>query len=359
MLSVVPMDAVAPSDWDSVVHVSPQGWLFHLWDWVALEREVWGARSVSFLIRDEQRILAVCPLFAFDERVRFLRVFPGRVKLLRTGRMGMCEPALVPGLGAKQRERVLGLVFEYVDGLAEEHGADCFELALSPLAPANLPGEQPGVNPFVPYGLEDVSTWVYMQDLSRDLGTLRNAMSHALRKNIKWAERAGVRVGRVERAEELEEYYQLHLETYRRSGIQPHPFPYFEQIWDRFGTRGLAVVFYAQYQGRKIDFLNLACFKGGVMYWTTCSATETRDLRADAMVIHHVTRWARESGYRWVQVGEVFPNSPLSSKLHGIYRYKKGVGGDLRPYYKARRVYRPFRMALHPFFRSLRLSLSS
>jgi hypothetical protein len=352
-MQIIPLTEEHREVWDKFTYDSDDAWMFHLYDWLKLTEKVWNYEPFSFLVASNQgEILAICPLFLVSRRGRYL--IP--VRYLSTG-FGSANPALKPGLGERHQKDILSEIFRHIDTLAADLKADYFFMQTPPLAPNNRPDKISNVNPYIFYGLEDLPNYTSMLDLTPDMDTIFSNMSHALRKNIKRARREGITVGKVKTAGEMEEYYKLHVETYERTGVTPHPFEYFELIWRYFGEKGLANIFYAEHEGEKIDFLNLASFKNGIMFWTTCSKSEKRNLRADSLVVYHIFEWAKENGYRWVDIGEVFPNADPDSKLYGIYRYKSGMGGVIYPRYKVRKIYNPLKLDFQAFAGSLKHSV--
>lgn len=357
-MRIVPLTEEHKEEWDKIVYESDDAWLFNLYAWIEVQESVWGWKSYSFLISDNNRIIGICPLMLCNSKFKKYGITFARFKRLTTA-WGTAEPAFIKGIEEKYRETLLKIIFDYINDLSVKLGVSFFDMSLSPLAGKNLPDRMSRVNPYVFYGLEDISTYVYLIDISPELEDLYSGMSHAFRKNIKKAQEAGVSVGKMENQKEMDEYYKVHLETYNRTGATPHPPVYFELIWKNFVKRGLANIFYAEYNGEKIDFLNVASFKNTAMFWTTCSKSRTKDLQADALVVYNVYKWAKENGYRWIQIGEVFPNAVPGSKLFGIYRYKKNMGGKLYPLYKARKVYLPFKSDLLNFGASLKNYIKS
>ena len=340
MVDFIPLEPSKEDEWDQIVASSDDAWLFHLSDAIHLQEQVLGAASHSVFVLENGRMLGICPLILYPHRWRRMGIWPATHRRLLTV-WGKAGPAFLPEVTEKQREKITRCLVEYIDEVALRCRADDFEMTLSPLTPAYLPAHRryPRCNPYVFYGFEDSSSWVYLQDLSVPTEHLTSQMSHAMRKNINRAQRSGVTVGVADSAAAVDEYYELHKLTYTASGMHPHPKAYFELIWKYFVEKGRAKFFFAQYQGERIDFLNVACFKSGVAYWTTSSNPAHKDLRANSLVIAEMTKWAKESGYEWIEVGEVFPNADPLSKDYGIYRYKKGIGGEIFPLFKATKKY--------------------
>lgn len=348
-MQIIRLDEDVKLEWDEVVRSSPDGWLFHLYDWISLVQDVWKLKSFSFLIKsDEGAILGIFPLFL--EQGNRWKMF--RPKVLISGKGG-AGPAIINGISQDQKKEILRELFNYIDSLADEIGADKLIIELPVCSRTYLRGAKTDANPLVPFGFKETSTSAYILDLSQDLEVLWKRSRHALRKNVRKAQRFGIKITFAGRFADIEEYYSLHMATYKRTGAHPHPFEYFKLIWERFVLKGMARIFFAEYRGKKIAALNVITFKNICSYWTTCSDPNFRSLGAGNLIRWEVTKWAKQSGNSRINIGEVHLNSD-NEKLLGIYRFKKNIGADLYPFYKGLKVYRPMRVSFFDMIHRMR-----
>lgn len=348
-MQVIKLNSELRLEWDELAINSPDCWLFHLYDWICLLEEVWGFKSLSFLIKSEQgETLGICPLFIEQGNKR--SVF--RSKVLLSGK-GATGPAVANGIGEEERREILNEMFSYIDSLAGQIKADRLIIELSPCSPSYLAASKTGINPLLPYRFRDISTAAYILDLRKSLDDLWLHSSYAFRKNVKKALSFDIKITQAERFSDIEQYYRLHLATYNRTGARPHPFEYFKLIWERFASKGMAKIFFAEYRGEKIAALNVAIFKNVVYYWTTCSNSDYWQLRPGNLISWEVTKWAKERGYFWINIGEVYPGSG-NQKLLGIYRFKKSMGAELSIFYKGVKIYRPLRVRFYNLSHRLR-----
>lgn len=330
-MRIIPLTPYVRDAWDAVASESDEAWLHHGYDWcLEVSVGVWGYRSLCFLVADRDRIVGICPLF-----LRERRVVPGlQFRFLSSG-FGLTGPALINGLEPEYRAAALACAYAHVDALARECGAVSVDFSLPPLAPAYDPSRALRGHPLGTAGFTDRSTSTYVVDLAKDVDALFENLKPPCRRLVRQAMRFQLTVRSADHPGDVDRYYALHCETYRRTGVAPHPFAYFDAI-----TRhGWTNIFFAEYHGRPISAINIAVYKGYAMYWTGASATAFMHLRPANLLQWHAIQWAKHQGLRWYEVGEV-PNSG-SAKDRGLAQFKSGFGGTLHPFFKGRKIYRP------------------
>lgn len=329
-MQIIPLTQSVRDAWDAVTHASDDAWMHHGYDWcMEVSVGVWGNRSLCFLVVDRDRIVGICPLFLQERRVA-----PVGFRFLSSG-FGLAGPALINGLDPEYRATVLACAHAHVDALAREHRVVSVEFALPPLAPAYRPPSTPE-HPLLAAGFSDRSTSTLMIDLTRPTEDLFMRLTTSCRNQVRQAMRSQVSIRPADRPGDLDRYYALHRETYRRTGVRPHPRAYFDTIV----RHGWANVFFAEYDSRPISAINIAVHKDAAAYWTGASATAFMHLRPANLLQWHAIQWAKERGCSWYEVGEVFPGS-RDAKERGLSHFKGGFGGALQPFFKGRKVYRP------------------
>ena len=310
--------------WDEVVAQSRDAGMFHWSDWQELSRETWRCQDFSYMVELGGRVVAVCPLQRWE----------GLPNRLRSSNMGTGGPALLDGLDPDERERTLEYAFGALRLFLEGENIEEIELALPPLAPNNRKIWTGGVNPLVRFGFDDASTRTSVVDLSRDLEVIRRGFRKGHRYCLTKAQRLPIKVVMVEGLEDVEAYYKLHDETYRRSGIPPHPKHYFAGIHRYMIRRGKARMFLARLEGRVIAGACVGHFGDSAWYWTGAYSAEANETGAGRLLQWEIIKWAKSEGLSHYETGEVFPEAEKGSKLAGLTDFKLGFGGDICPYYK-------------------------
>jgi hypothetical protein len=320
----------APDQWDAAVEASDDTWLFHTSRWIDTTASVWPLENRYFVARQNGRIVGG---FA-------LQVAPGgrrpwvRPRAYST-MMGSGGPFAVGDLAPQGRKNVLKALSEAVVRFGRERRLAAVECCLPPLAQSNLRNIR-GVNPMALLGWEDVSTHTRIIDLRVPEADLESDVSRLARRKRKRALADGYTVARADWAESLDDYYEIHLETYRRTGASPHPKAYFEAIARQFAPAGHAVLWVCRTpEGGPAAFYNCARFGSATLSWTACSRTGTGDDGVNYLLLWQAIVGARENGCRYYEVGEGFPNTS-DEKLKGLTDFKSKFGGEVYRFYRGR-----------------------
>lgn len=221
--------------------------------------------------------------------------------------------------------------------IASEERAWAIDISISPDCPSRVTGS--GNIRLQEFGFEDLSTGSWIIDMRRSFGEIEAGVSRNAKRKIKEAEVEGYSIRPIRDRGEMDAYYEIHAETYRRTGANPHPKEYFLGIYDRFVAQGLAKCWVAENRtGRVVAFTNIATFKGTALYWTTCCRDEDYRKGVYYLLLWHAIRAAKNAGLEWFDCAEAFPNAPEGSKERGLSDFKRKFGGSLYPYHKGRLI---------------------
>jgi len=319
---------VSAEEWDHLVGLSDDVWLYHSWTWIEMVAAVYSLENTYFIARENGRNVGGFPL----QLVRRSR-YSQPCHQARSVMMGAAGPFSIRGLPSKTRRRVLSGLTEAAVHWARERNVEVLSCALPPLAPNNLHNPR-GVNPLVTVGWRDVSTHTRIASLLKSESELWAELAYDARRSIKQARSGGYSVERGSWGEMLDEYYRVHVETYRRTGVAPHPRAYFEGIATHLAPRGHAVLWVGRDpSGRPVAFHNCARFREGSLYWTGGCETDHLPSGVNYLLFWHALVGAREDGCEWYEMGEVFPDAP-EGKLRGLTIFKGKFGGELYRYYR-------------------------
>jgi len=346
-LAIAHRREIGPEAWDAFVEKADEAWLWHLFHFQDAFAAWPDRRDLSFAVVDDRRgeVLGLVPLHL----VRRTKTGIFTLSLLES----LGGPACADSLPEKTRLQIRQAAQDRLLALARQYRVCAIDLALSPMAPAYRGERCPRVNPLLFLGCDNTLTQTYVIDLRRPEEELWQGLTGNCRNMVKRAEKEGVTVREADSLADLERYYQMHLETYRRTGAAPHPFAYFQQIWGKFVSSGYSHIFLAELKGELVAAANVGAYKGAMIYWTGASKTGLPAPGVNNLLQWHAIRYGRSRGFAWYESGEAFPNLK-EGKLKGLNDFKKSFGGELYPFYRGRLVIRRHLHLLYGFYQSWR-----
>jgi peptidoglycan pentaglycine glycine transferase (the first glycine) len=185
-------------------------------------------------------------------------------------------------------------------------------------------------------------------DLSGSESEILGRMKQKTRYNIRLASKKGVV---VKPSADLDAFYHLMEITSQRDRFGVHQLDYYRQTYSLFHPRGQCELLMAQFDGEQVAALMVLAKGRRAWYFYGASSEAHRELMPTYLVQWEAIRWARSVGCEVYDLWGV-PDYDLdaleanfqhrSDGLWGVYRFKRGFGGDLRraaaPW---DRVYRP------------------
>ncbi len=185
-------------------------------------------------------------------------------------------------------------------------------------------------------------------DLQGDEDQILARMKQKTRYNIRLAGRKDVQVAA---SDDLDAFSRLVEVTGERDAFGVHTPEYYRRAYELFHPSGKCELFIASYEGQPLA--GLMVFAHGERAWYLYGASNNRERnRMPTYLIQwEAILWAREKGCTSYDLWGVpdFAEEELESQfttrsegLWGVYRFKRGFGGDLRRTCGAwDKVYRP------------------
>jgi lipid II:glycine glycyltransferase (peptidoglycan interpeptide bridge formation enzyme) len=183
-------------------------------------------------------------------------------------------------------------------------------------------------------------------------------MKQKTRYNIRLAQRKGVV---VRQSDDINEFYRLLKLTGNRDAFNLHSQAYYQKTYDLFAPIGQCVLLIAELGG--VSLAGIMVFARGrrAWYFYGASAEVHREMMPAYLLQWEAMRWAKNRGCGEYDLWGVPDESESvlessftsrSDSLWGVYRFKRGFGGELRrsagPW---ERVYNPI---MHQFYRLYR-----
>jgi peptidoglycan pentaglycine glycine transferase (the first glycine) len=159
------------------------------------------------------------------------------------------------------------------------------------------------------------------------------------RYNIGLARKRGVTIRRGD-ARDAQVYFDLMRTTATRDGFSIHPLPYYGAFLRLFAEddAGLGALLIAEHDGQPLSALIATALGDEAIYLYGASSNEKRELMPTYLIQWEAMRWARERGCARYDLWGV-PDASADELeaqfetrhdgLWGVYRFKRGFGGQL------------------------------
>jgi peptidoglycan pentaglycine glycine transferase (the first glycine) len=191
-------------------------------------------------------------------------------------------------------------------------------------------------------------------DLGGDEDAMLGRMKQKTRYNIRLAMKKGVA---VKPSDDLETFHRLMQATGQREGFGVHSLAYYRRAYELFHPRGECELLVAELEGEPLGGLMVFAYGMRAWYFYGASADQHRELMPTYLLQWQAMRWARGRGCTSYDLWGV-PDADeqdleaqfttRSDGLWGVYRFKRGFGGQLRralgPW---DRVYHPLRYGIY------------
>lgn len=248
-----------------------------------------------------------------------------------------------------------------LDGLCKEHGA--FALKIEPDLPwSESQADDLHALGFLPSGHPIQPPRSIVVDLEPDEQEILARMKQKTRYNIRLSGRKGVT---VRPWQDIAEFSRMMDETGARDGFGAHSLSYYQSAYDIFHAQGSCELLLAEVGEEPIAAVMI--FRHGKRAWYLYGAS--RDLHREKMPTYllqwEAMRWAKAHGCTHYDLWGI-PDADLaeleerfssrSDGLWGVYRFKRGFGGEVvRSLGAWDRVYKPARYHIYRLgFRALR-----
>jgi len=246
-------------------------------------------------------------------------------------------PAISPLIPTSERVFWYARAVEAMRERSTAAKAMWLDVRLSTLSPRTSPGSTPwSVQSF---GFEERPGNAYVVDLAETDDARWARVEKRVRTSVRKAEKLGVQVRETTAVADLDAYYTLHRETYRRTRATPHPRAYFESIW-RLAANDRALVLVAEAGGSPVAAATFGIDKGTSLYWTGANSVRGLEVAAGPLLQWSGMSRLAARGVRWHEVGEAFA-ADATGKSRGLDLFKRGFGGSLYPIHRGRMVLRP------------------
>jgi lipid II:glycine glycyltransferase (peptidoglycan interpeptide bridge formation enzyme) len=167
----------------------------------------------------------------------------------------------------------------------------------------------------------------------RSLEDIWGALNQQWRRNIKKAEKAGVKV--VQGGyDDLSAFYDLYVETAERDRFIPRPLPYFQRMWTalRAEDAGRMRLYLAHHEGDVLAAATMLTVGDHVWYSYGASTSRKREVQPNNAMQWRMMADAHELGAAVYDFRGITDTLEESNHLLGLLRFKVGAGGEAVEY---------------------------
>ena len=191
-------------------------------------------------------------------------------------------------------------------------------------------------------------------DLQASEEEILMGMKPKTRYNIRLAKRKNVV---VRQSSDIEIFYRMSQTTGKRDEFGIHNLAYYQRAYDLFAPQGACVLLLAEFEDQPLAGLMAFVCGETAWYFYGASTNQERNRMPTYLLQWEAIRWAKQKGCKVYDMWGV-PDAPetvleenflnRSDGLWGVYRFKRGFGGDIRRTIGAwDRVYRPIPYKLY------------
>ncbi|MEV5780645.1 peptidoglycan bridge formation glycyltransferase FemA/FemB family protein [Streptomyces sp. NPDC052287] len=167
----------------------------------------------------------------------------------------------------------------------------------------------------------------------RPLEEIQRGFNQQWRRNIKKAEKAGVKVVRGG-YDDLRAFYELYAETAGRDRFIPRPLPYFQRMWTALTAEDpdRMRLYLAHHDGEVLAAATMLTVGTHVWYSYGASTSRRREVQPNNAIQWRMMTDAHELGAAVYDFRGITDTLEESNHLLGLLRFKAGAGGEAVEY---------------------------
>ncbi|MFF7968382.1 lipid II:glycine glycyltransferase FemX [Streptomyces sp. NPDC007903] len=167
----------------------------------------------------------------------------------------------------------------------------------------------------------------------RSLEEIHGGLNQQWRRNIKKAEKAGVKVVRGG-ADDLPVFYELYRETAERDRFIPRPLAYFQRMWTALADEDpdRMRLYLAHHDGEVLAAATMLIVGSHVWYSYGASTARKREVQPNNAMQWRMMADAHELGAHVYDFRGITDTLEESNHLLGLLRFKVGAGGEAAEY---------------------------
>jgi hypothetical protein len=157
-------------------------------------------------------------------------------------------------------------------------------------------------------------------ELSEDEGQMKSRLRDNTARNIRKAQKEGIRIEISQSLQAVHQFYHLHCLTRKRHGVPPQPRFFFENLHQCIISNGFGFTALAKYGESTVAALICLSFGSNAVYKYGASNMDFQHLRANNLLVWESIRMSARQGCRSFSLGRT------DLENEGLLKFKNGWG---------------------------------
>lgn len=323
--------------WDDFVLKSSEGWAYHLYDLICVDRYK-EDKDISFAIWDDDKdeIALIC----------MLHIEESQKGVLLHSRYGM---VMKDGLAPKEERKLIEAYKQYIDALCIRYKVKRLAAGTAPLIESLQPEKHELINPLMKFGygpsmVTPTYTWIVnLNDTQEEL--VKNCEQTTRQAIRKLTEGNRYEVVEAQNNEyDYQKYVELHVATYTRTGAQNSIIheEYQKNIFEKLIPQKICRCFFLKERktGEILASVAILIYKNSAYYWWGSSVDE-KEVGINKFLLWQSMMIVKEDFYKendcntnfWFETGGAYTYA-RDGKSKGLSSFKKSFGCTLHPIYR-------------------------
>lgn len=311
-METVLFDSNRQNSWNHFVASSPYGHILQSWEWGDVKAQT-GWKALRLGLCQGEEIQAGAQVL-----LRELPYGLGKLAYVPKG------PVLDYGKG-----QLLPALCSSLQDLAIQRGVISLKVEPEALENAQLRESllHLGLKPAVPVQMRS-TIWI---DLSPPEEEILNRQKQKTRYNTRLAAKRNVII-KPGTLEDLPAWYEIFKTTAHRDRFSIHGLEYYQTLLRVLEPKRMTNLLLAHHDGQLLGGIIVFRFGNKAQYMYGASSNEKRNLMAPYLLQWEGMRWAKAQGATIYDLWGIPDQLQENEDLWGVYRHKRGYGGDIVRY---------------------------
>lgn len=318
--------------WSSSLNKSDYAWFWHSRDYLNFLQELnrnYSYEDLSFFVMNEERVVAVCPLFVSLDKDKS----PG----FSCGDVGIEFPAIINDVSETEKNKILHIYLSEVKDCAISRNINKIKLRISPMSKKHIFATRIYSSGLAKLGFKEYSKNTQIIDLDKDYSELWKDVRKGHKSAIRKSEKSGVSFKVLSSAQVTEEiiYEYAKVDTINKINTNKN-IACFDIIYNWIRNDN-AVLLRSEFEGNAIAFVLMVIKAGTAYYGASCQLPNYSYLNPVHFLVWNSFKFLKEEHICYLDMGEQvfgaqFGYTPTEKELQ-IAKFKRGFGGYTVPIY--------------------------